>query len=387
MTLQVRTCYLQVRMPERPLPRHREIYRQLQTEIAEQKFMPSGKMPSEAQLVRRFGVSRPTVARALRDLQVEGIIERRAGSGSFVKSRSPATASMPRQLGLLVPERSLIELFDLIGGELSILARAHDYALLFGGVSPNRQDSSGQHGLAICQQFIEQRVAGVFFAPFEYLPDSLNINRRITESFTKAGIPMMLLDRDLMPFPLRSDIDLVATDNVAGGFLAAEHMIKLGCRRVAFLARSLSPPTIAARISGAREALLLHGVHTADDWVRIGDPEDLGFVRTIVNRGWDVLLCANDLTAAQLMRSLRKLDVKVPQDLRVVGFDDANYASLLGASLTTIHQPYREIAMVAFEGLRNRIVEPSTPIRTSLLSPRLVVRESCGNYARSTSTI
>jgi DNA-binding LacI/PurR family transcriptional regulator len=360
-------------MDDSALPRHREISRQLQAEIAEKKFAPTGRLPSEAQLVKRFGVSRPTVARALRDLQAAGLIERRAGSGTFIKSASVTAVPAARQLGVLVPERGSIEIFELIGGELSSLARANDYALLFGGGSSPRQgvDLGEQHAIAMCEHFIDQRVAGVFFAPFEQTANRTDVNQRIAESFTKAGIPVMLLDRDLTPFPLRSGMDLVATDNVAGGFLAAEHVIKLGCRRVAFLARPL-------------HALLRAGVPLADDWVRIGGPEDMTFVRTaIAGLGWEALLCANDLTAAQVMRSLVKLGVRVPQDLRVVGFDDASYASLLGASLTTIHQPYREIATVAFQGLRNRMAEPSIPVRSALLSPRLVIRESCGAYLRS----
>lgn len=373
-------------MSEPSLPRHREISRQLQAEIAEKKFAPTGRLPSEAQLVKRFGVSRPTVARALRDLQAAGLIERRAGSGTYIKSASVAAVAAARQLGVLVPERGSIEIFELIGGELSSLARANDYALLFGGASTPRSgvDLGEQNAIAMGEHFIEQHVAGVFFAPFEQTANRTDVNQRIAEAFTKAGIPVMLLDRDLTPFPLRSGMDLVATDNVAGGFLAAEHVIKLGCRRVAFLARPLHAPTIDARIAGAREALLRNGVPLADDWVRIGDPEDMAFVRTaIAGRGWEALLCANDLTAAQVMRSLAKLGVRVPQDLRVVGFDDASYASLLGASLTTIHQPYREIATVAFQGLRNRMAEPSIPVRSALLSPRLVIRESCGAYLRS----
>jgi DNA-binding GntR family transcriptional regulator len=63
-------------------PKHRDISRQLLAEIATGKHDPAGRLPSEAQLVKRFGVSRPTVARALRDLQSEGLIERRAGSGT-----------------------------------------------------------------------------------------------------------------------------------------------------------------------------------------------------------------------------------------------------------------------------------------------------------------
>ena len=65
--------------------KHREVSRQLLSEIAAGKYGVSGRLPGEDQLVRKFGVSRTTIGRALRDLQTEGIIERRAGSGT----RSP----------------------------------------------------------------------------------------------------------------------------------------------------------------------------------------------------------------------------------------------------------------------------------------------------------
>src|SRR5437899_8328474 len=84
-------------------PKHRRSSRRLLSEIAAGKYAPSGRLPSEAQLVERFRVSRPTVGRALRDLQDQGLIERRVGSGSFVRRPDPgASAGVGRrQLGLL----------------------------------------------------------------------------------------------------------------------------------------------------------------------------------------------------------------------------------------------------------------------------------------------
>src|SRR5437762_1290643 len=101
--------------------KHRQISRQLLAEIAAGKYAPSGRLPSEAQLVERFGVSRPTVARALRDLQDQGLVERRVGSGSYV--RSPASPPVARQLGLLIPGLGTTEIFEVICGELAGLAR------------------------------------------------------------------------------------------------------------------------------------------------------------------------------------------------------------------------------------------------------------------------
>jgi DNA-binding FadR family transcriptional regulator len=120
-------------------PKHREISRHLLSEIAGGKYEAEGRLPSEAQLVNRFHVSRPTVARALRDLQADGLIERRAGSGTYVRRQAPGAAST-RQLGLLIPGLGTTEIFELICGEIASLARASEYSLLWGGSSHPRQD-------------------------------------------------------------------------------------------------------------------------------------------------------------------------------------------------------------------------------------------------------
>lgn len=89
------------------------------------------------------------------------------------------------------------------------------------------------------------------------------------------------------------------------------------------------------------------------------------------------------------MRSLAANGIKVPRDARVVGFDDAKYATLVSPALTTIHQPCRDLAVIAFRAMLERIAEPMLPARSFALTPRLVVRESCGAYlprARGKST-
>ena len=367
----------------KPPLKHRDLSRALLGEIASGKHAPGTRLPSEAALVKRFGVSRPTVGRALRDLQAEGLIERRAGSGTYVRAASIAPQSGSSKLGLLVPARGTTEIFDLICGELAGLARAQDHALLWEGstLSHHDADLTVQEALAISKRFIEQRVRGVFFAPFEMTAGQEKANNTIAERFRSAGIPVILLDRDLAPFPQRSGFDLVGIDNFAAGYLAAEHLIKLGARHLAFLGRPSIAPTVDARIAGAREALLRHSLDTPRTWIQTGDPADARFVRLLTAaRRWDGFICANDLAAAHLLRSLEKNHVRVPTDVRVVGFDDAKYASLLGISLTTIHQPTRGLALTAWRAMLERIADPSLPARSLLLTPRLVVRESCGAY-------
>ena len=99
-------------------------------------------------------------------------------------------------------------------------------------------------------------------------------------------------------------------------------------------------------------------------------------------RPCDAIVCANDFTAAELLKPLTQLKTDVPSQVRVVGFDDVRYATLLPVALTTIHQPCREIAQIAFRAMQERIKEPTIPSRTLVVAPRLVVRDSCGAYQR-----
>jgi len=189
------------------------------------------------------------------------------------------------------------------------------------------------------------------------------------------------LDRDIGGFPCRSEFDLVGIDNFASGFMMADHLLKLHCHRIAFVARPLSASTVNARAAGAREALTARGLTVPPDFVHTGQPDDVEFVVELgAGRKIDAIICANDYTAALLMQTLERIDIRVPNTVRLVGFDDVKYATLLGVRLTTIHQPCREIAMTALQTMIERIKDPTLPPRQMALTPRLVVRESCGAY-------
>jgi len=369
-------------MSKKAKSKHRRISTHLEMEISEGKYSAGARLPSEVQLVKRFGVSRPTVARALRDLEVRGLIERRAGSGTYVRSNQQNLNSA-RVLGLLVPGLSNTEIFHIICGEIASLARVHEYGLYWGGSTNPRQDADAslKHAEEICKQFIDRKISGVFFAPAELQPKQEEANLRIAESLREAGIPVVLIDRDLTNFPKRSDFDLVGIDNLAGGHMIAEHLIKLRCQKILFVCRPLSASTVNARIAGVREALAQNGLEIDAHFVKEGDPTDVKFVRSLVaGRLADAIICANDETAAMLIRTMESQGVHPPHDIRVVGFDDVKYATLVSVPLTTIHQPCRDIAVVAFQTMMRRLAEPTFPVQSINVTPHLVVRESCGAY-------
>ena len=360
-------------------PKHHQISRALLAEIASGKYAPSGRLPSEAQLVERFGVSRPTVARALRDLQDQGLVERRVGSGSFV--RQPGLPEAVRQLGLLIPGLGRTEIFEVICGELAGLAL------------PAATGCSGAEGAAARTRMSRPRTprrsatsSSAAARPASSSPRSSTSTaaRRSTAASSRScagGVAVVLLDRDLGAFPSRSDLDLVGVDNFAGGYRLADHLLKLGCRNPIFAMRPRSASTVNARIAGAREAILDHGLTVPASFVRVGEPDDPKFARGIAEKGrMDAVLCANDHVAALLLRSLERAGIRVPEDVRMVGFDDVRFATLLSVPLTTMHQPCREIAQVALRAMLDRIDDPAMPPRWVAVSPRLVVRESCGAY-------
>lgn len=362
--------------------KHRRIANGLREAIADGRYPVGARLPSESRLVAQHGVSRPTVTRALDDLAAAGLIERRAGSGSYVLRTSARTAP-ERRFGLLLPGLRRTEILERIRGELAAAARSLGADLTWGGPEALGAEADPDLGGAqeACAAFVADRVDGVFFAPFELIPHREQANGGIAGGLRAAGIPVVLLDRDLGPFPKRSDFDLVGIDNMAAGYRLAEHVLRLGCDRVAFVARPHSAPTVDARIHGVRAALANHHVEPDPRWVHLGEPTDVRFVRRLMaGRRWDVLLCANDHTAFELMGTLAREGFRVPKDVRIAGFDDVHFATRGATPLTTIHQPCRDIARVAFRAMLDRLADPSLPARCQLLAPSLVLRDSCGAY-------
>lgn len=168
----------------------------------------------------------------------------------------------------------------------------------------------------------------------------------------------------------------------------AEHLIKLGAQRLAYVMRPLTASTVDARIAGARIAMRAYGLDEPGRFVFSGDPTDLKFVRSFAqSQQLDAILCTSDHIAAQLLQNLTRLGIRVPKDLRLVGFDDVRFASLLTIPLTTMEQPCRDIAITAFVALRERMKNPTLPPRTLMLTPRLVVRETCGAYLQQQAPV
>ena len=360
-----------------PPPKYRQVYEALLREIVSGRVIPGGRLPSEADLVQQFGASRITVARALNELQLAGLIERRAGSGSFVAQKSGAT-SRALSFGVLIPDFGEVEIFTAVARGLMDPAGGPPHGLVWGAVA---ETTEGQEIEArqLCAQYVARQVDGVFFAPLEHAPARLAVNRSVAGTLADAGIPLVLLDRSIEPYPARGHHDLVALDNRRAGALVTAHLLAQGCRRPVFVGLPGAASSVDARAAGFRDAVLHAGLDPASTQVWRDDPADSGRVaRLLKTSAPDGFVCASDRTAAILMRTLLQQQVRIPEDVRMVGIDDVSYAGLLPVPLTTLRQPCREIGAAAVAALRERVARPDLPPRDIMLHGTLVVRESCG---------
>jgi GntR family transcriptional regulator of arabinose operon len=353
------------------VPKYQQVLEKLAAEILSGKYQAGQKFPSEAALVQQFRTSRITIGRALRELSRRGMVQRIAGSGTYVR-RTPAEDS-GSLFGLLIPELGRTEIFEPICRGIAGAPLVSRHALLWGHTAAD-DAAPARQALELCEQFLQRGVAGVFFAPLETGAGWHETNLDVVAQLEAARIPIVLLDRDVLPYPHRSGHDLVGIDNRRAGYLAAEHLLRAGAGRIHFLARAGGAPTVEARIAGFREALLDAGAPLhANPVHRTGAMEET--VLRSAQPG-DGFVCANDRTAGELMQAALANGFRIPRDLKIVGIDDVEYAGLLPVPLTTVHQPCREIGESALAAMLARIEQPGMLARDILVECRLVVRAS-----------
>jgi DNA-binding LacI/PurR family transcriptional regulator len=354
-------------------PKYKQVYQQLLGTLTDGTHREGDKLASENELVEQFGVSRPTIRRALAQLVTEGLIERRMGAGTVVASRNEQETLV---FGLLIPELGSTEIFEPICQGISQAQSRSRHELLWGpsSLSGASKEVQAEH---LCRYYIERRVSGVFFAPVEHFEGRDEVNLSIVQALDDAQIPVVLLDRDIMLFPERSKYDLVGIDNHRAGYVLAQYLINTGSKRPAFLASPFSAHTVDARIGGYQEALHALQGAGANPLIKCVDPSDLPAVKEFMETTRpDAIICANDYTAAQLLRTVSALGIEVPAELRIAGIDDVKYAQLLQTPLTTIRQPCLEIGSTALLAMLDRIAHPTAPAREFIVDFQLMIRRS-----------
>lgn len=345
-------------------------------EIKKGVYERSLKLPSENELIERFGIARETARKAISDLVRKGLVKRRKGAGSFITKQGQRRSGL---IGLLMPDASSARIFRDFVTEISRLARRNGYEVIVRDLSAGSIAETKVRVRRMARELVVQNVEGVVFRPLidERLVAS---NLEIVKIFKNAETPVVLMDSDVAVSPERSDCDLVTIDNVSAGRRVAEHLLKQGRRKVSFMMNG----TVLRHNENWRNRLFgvagEMAIRNVTDAVRPLDfkPDNRSALKRLFKSRFrpDAIVCGNDETAVQLIESLLAIGKRVPKEVAVVGFDDADIAASFKIPLTTVRLPSRQIATTVLRTLLARISRPDDDPREIHLSAPLVVRAS-----------
>jgi DNA-binding LacI/PurR family transcriptional regulator len=333
--------------------------------------------PSIKDIARIARVSHSTVSRAL---QNSPLVSARTAE----KIRQIAHASGYRASAIargLVTKRTLTiglvvtTIADPFASEVAcgIEEAANDLGysvfLADSNADPNREQQ-------VVQSFAERRVDGIIVT-------SSRVGALYLPLLSEMRVPIVLVNNQHPGEFVHS----VMIGNLAGSREAANHLIALGHRRIAYLGDQFGYQSDTERFAGYRQALDDAGLPFLSEMAVRGDgkPEE-------AMRAMEKLLaladpptavcCYNDMSALGAMRSIHLAGLRVPQDISLVGFDDLFLASYTQPRLTTVRQPMRRMGLLAMENLFKLMSGEDTAIRITV-EPELIVRESTARRSYS----
>jgi LacI family transcriptional regulator len=267
-------------------------------------------------------------------------------------------------LGLVLPDVAN-SFYSRIARGAAEAAYEHGYSLALcdSGDDPEREQG-------YLSMLVEQRAVGAVVVPLTADPERLARLRR-------RGIPLVLADRS----SLAEDGCSVSVDDVAGGLLAVRHLLAGGARDVLVVNGRLEIRQCADRYQGARQAVRArHGARlsqiTAEQMTTAGG-EDIARELADTSDMPDAVFCANDFLAVGLCRGLAERGVRVPDDVRVVGYGDLDAASFAATPLTTVRQPVEDLGRAAVDMLLDEVEARGEHVHESrVFTPHLRQRAS-----------
>jgi LacI family transcriptional regulator len=179
----------------------------------------------------------------------------------------------------------------------------------------------------------------------------------------------------------------IDVDSAYGVELSIDHLVELGHHRIGYLSPPSEQYLAQQRWSGFERASEKHGLKTPSNFVFEGDfTEKSGQLGTHylldLPTPPTAIVCANDRMAFGAIRAIQSRNLRVGQDVSVIGFDDIILAQYIQPSLTTVHQPTRQIAMALFDLLQQVISGNISEGETNrMIKPTLSVRNSTGTLA------
>jgi LacI family repressor for deo operon, udp, cdd, tsx, nupC, and nupG len=174
------------------------------------------------------------------------------------------------------------------------------------------------------------------------------------------------------------DCPSVVIDNVAAARLAVDHLLDMGCKRIATITGPMDNTLSRERLRGYQEAL---GQSVDEAGVAQGDYSiDSGYsaMRQLLDRGWrpDGLFCANDEMAMGAQQAIRESGLSMPGDIAVMGFDDLRFGAFAAPPLSTIRQPTTELGETAMQMMDAVLHKRPLEQKSVVLLHQLVVRAS-----------
>ena len=350
------------------------IYLELLKEINQGKYKPLGRLPSEMFLARRYNVSRGTVRRAKKMLEEAGLINASRGSGTSVIQ----PGSNRKSIGVLFSGCYKTEIFRRIGGAICTLAKAGGLDVVYEDASNLDAAKSVPHAMAIAKRLVAMKVDGVIMQPLEFIPKAEEENNRLLSIFERAGIPVVLLDCDVVPSPGRSAYDKVAIDNLSAGRLVGAHLAACGAKCVLCCANPFLPESVRDRFDGV-------GMVCPEVIELEAAPDDVTRLDCVLKEHpeVDAIVCQNDVYVIGLMASLCKLKRRIPDDIMVAAFDGLVFSKVSEPPLTTISQPVDDIAEAAFDRVVMRIAGSApAPAEISLPAPLVIQKSTTLKFRR-----
>jgi LacI family transcriptional regulator len=205
----------------------------------------------------------------------------------------------------------------------------------------------------------------------------------------EEAFPIVLVNRRTYHPIVREKVDYVGIDNILGGFLAVEHLIRLGHQRIGIIGGSSESSVGFERLEGGKRALSTYGLEAMGDYFLEGD-----FLKGSGYRGGKEFLkmaepptaifATNDYMALGTYQAIVEEGQKVPENIALIGFNDIEFTAIKGVELTTIGQKKYEMGALAVKILVEKIEggesKPST--KEIFLKPELIIRKTCGFHLR-----
>jgi LacI family transcriptional regulator len=309
-------------------------------------------------IAQALGVSVVTVSKVMRDHADIGPETRKRvlSKAKELNYRPNLTArslvtGQSRQVGVIVPTL-LHPFFAEVLEALSSTMKQFGYAVI---ISSSMEDPANEE--ATIEQLLAHRLDGLIVASCSSSPAKF-------QQLQENGIPFVLIDRFFPEFKT----NFVGVDDLAVGRIATEHLIAMGCGRIAHI-RGLEFTTGVLRFEGYKLALKQHGIRY--------DPHLVTPYMTADGKRPDGVFCYNDPMAIAAIDVALEAGIRIPQDIAFVGCDNLHYDASLKAPLTSIDHHSSEIGVRAAKLLLGLLRDKdSTTVHEDVLQPSLIIRVS-----------